>query len=399
MSAAAPLTPSRAVLLGHATVTLPVLIVVLILAGMGALLFGAPGALGGTLLGSCVLGWPVWAWAIRRWRRNTAARVTDTSQLERLAVATGLIGPTGSVFAQAETTWKVPLVWGMLVGGLAFLVAFVVLTSGSSTTLAIGAFVVGCLTLAAAISFDLRRSNTVLARLGLLGALFAAVGLLALRQIPAPAWVAAAVETFVTVFAFCLLGLLIWMPASGRARQRWTAAGLLAVIAISLVAAYASSTATRLGAVQTSERSPAIPLATPKLIASWASFGTGSNLTPTTLTDGLQITDVNVGTRTVARAGDSLTVRYIMWLSNGKQADSSDAEGGPFTFALGTGMVIQGWEEGVPGMTVGGMRRLVIPPALAYGASGTAYPSGAYVVPPNTALVFMIELLSDTPRI
>jgi FKBP-type peptidyl-prolyl cis-trans isomerase len=61
-------------------------------------------------------------------------------------------------------------------------------------------------------------------------------------------------------------------------------------------------------------------------------------------------------------------------------------------------MVIQGWDEGIPGMKVGGIRRLVIPPALAYGATGTAYPSGAYVVPPNTTLVFIVELLSDTPR-
>lgn len=398
MSAEAPVTPSRAILLGHVTVTLPALIVVAILAGVGALLFGAPGALGGTLLGSCVLGWPIWAWAIRRWRLNTAARVTDARQLERLAVATGLTGPAGSVFAQAERTWKVPLMWGLLVGGLCFLVAFVALTSGSSATFAIGAFVLGCLALAAGISFELRRSNTTLARLGLLSALFAAVGLLDLRQIPAPAWAAAAVETFVTAFAFCLVGLLIWLPASSPDRRRWTAAGLLVVIAISLVAAYASSTAPRLRGVQTSERSPEVPLATPNLTATWASFATGSNLAPTTLADGLQITDVQVGTGTLARTGDVLSVRYIMWLSSGKQADSSDAEGGPFKFTLGTGMVIQGWEEGVPGMRVGGMRRLVIPPALAYGAAGTAYPSGAYVVPPNTTLVFMIELLSDTPR-
>ena len=399
MSAEAPVTPSTAVLLGHVTVTLPALIVVAILAGVGALLFGASGALGGTLLGSCILGWPVWAWAIRRWRRTTAVRVTDTGKLERLAVATGLTGPAGSVFAQAERTWKVPLMWGLLGGAVSFLVAFAVLTAGRSTTVAIGAFVVGCLALAVGVAFDLRRSDTGLARLGLLVALFAAVGLLALRQIPAPAWAAAAGETFLTAFAFCVVGLLIWLPAGGRDRRQWTAAGLVIVIAISVVAGYASSTGPRLRSVQTSHRSPELPLATPKLTATWASFTTGSNLSPTTLTDGLQIRDVRVGTGTAAQAGDALTVRYIMWLSNGKQADSSDAEGEPFKFTLGTGMVIQGWDEGVPGMRVGGMRRLVIPPGLAYGAAGTAYPSGAYVVPPNTTLVFMIELLSASPRI
>jgi len=288
--------------------------------------------------------------------------------------------------------------WGLLVGGLSVLLAFAVLTSGSSTTIAIGAFAFGCLALAAGISFDLRRSDTPLGRLGLLVALFAAVGLLAVRQIPAPAWAAAAGETFLTAFAFCLVGLLIWLPANGRDRRRWIAAGLVVVSAISLVAAYAASTGPRLHAAQASGRSSEFPLATPKLTATWASFATGSDFRPTALPDGLQITDVKVGAGTVARVGDALTVRYIMWLSNGKQADSSDAEGGPFKFTLGTGMVIQGWEEGVPGMSVGGMRRLVIPPALAYGATGTAYPSGAYVVPPNTTVVFMIELLSDTPR-
>jgi len=337
MSAEGALTPSRAVLLGHVTVTLPAVIVVAISAGAGALLFGAPGLLGGTLLGSCVLGWPVWAWAIRRWRLNTAARVTATSQLEHLAVATGLTGPAGSVMAQAEKTWNVPPVWGLLAGGLSFLVAFALLTSGSSTTFAIGAVVCGCLALGVGIALDLRRADTPLARIGILAALLAAAAFLALPRIPAPAWAATAIGTFLTTFAVCLVGLLIWLPASGRDRRRWTAAGLLVVIAISLVATYASSTRPRLRAVQTSERSPQLPLATPKLTATWASFATGSDQTPTTLNGGLQISDFHIGTGTVAGVGDALTVRYIMWLSNGKQADSSDAGGGPFKFTLGTG--------------------------------------------------------------
>ena len=391
------MSPSRAVLLGHATVTLPWAILVGGCAGAGALLFGTPGVLGGVLLGSCVLAWPVWAWAIRRWRLNTAARVTATSQLERLAVATGLTGPAGSVLAQAERTWNVPPVWGLLVGGLSFLVAFALLTSGSSATVAIGVVVCGCWALAVGVGFDLRRSDTALARLGIFAALLAGAAFLALPRIAAPAWAATAVGTFLTAFAFSLVGLLIWLPASGRDRQTWTAAGLVLVIAISLVAAYASNAGPRLRVAQTSQRSPQLPLATPKLIATWASFATGSDQTPTTLADGLQISDAQLGTGSVARAGDALTVRYIMWLSNGKQADSSDAEGGPFKFTLGTGMVIQGWDEGMPGMRVGGTRRLLIPPALAYGATGTAYPSGAYVVPPNTTLVFIVELLSDTP--
>jgi len=116
------------------------------------------------------------------------------------------------------------------------------------------------------------------------------------------------------------------------------------------------------------------------------------------MADGLQITDVTTGSGTVARSGDVLTVRYIMWLSDGKQVDSSDAAGESFTFTLGTGMVIQGWDEGLLGMAAGGTRRLVIPPPLAYGDRGATTASGVYVVPPNTTLVFYIRLLSDTPN-
>ena len=140
---------------------------------------------------------------------------------------------------------------------------------------------------------------------------------------------------------------------------------------------------------------PGIAIASPKVNASWASFATGADKPHRTTPDGLQISDVETGSGTVARTGDLLTVRYIMWLSDARQADSSDASGSPFKFTLGTGMVIQGWEEGVPGMAVGGTRRLVIPPNLAYGDRGVANASGVYVVPPNTTLVFIVQLVSD----
>ena len=193
-----------------------------------------------------------------------------------------------------------------------------------------------------------------------------------------------------------LVGLLLWLPEKGRDRRRWTAIGVVLISCVSLIASYAAAGATRTGPARTSA-TPSIAVASPKVKATWASFTTGSYATPRTTADGVQTTDVEIGSGTVARANSVLTVRYIMWLSDGAQVDSSDAAGAPFKFTLGTGMVIRGWDEGVPGMAVGGTRRLVIPPALAYGASGAANSSGAYVVPPNATLVFIIQLQSESP--
>ena len=210
-----------------------------------------------------------------------------------------------------------------------------------------------------------------------------------------PAWAAALLGTFITVFAFCLLALLVWLPAERR-RQRSSAIGLLLVFTISMVAAFASAGLV-IREASSNSTTGGIEIASPKVNATWASFTTGSNKTARMMADGLQITDVDVGTGPVARTGELLTVRYIMWLTDGKQVDSSDAGGGPFKFTLGTAMVIQGWDEGIPGIGVGGTRRLVIPPALAYGDRGAANESGAYVVPPRATLVFIVQLLSDTP--
>lgn len=178
----------------------------------------------------------------------------------------------------------------------------------------------------------------------------------------------------------------------------WAAGGsVVGVVAVGLFGAYAANTETRIATLRATAHSTQPSNTSKKPTATWASFTTGTNLTPTTLSDGLQITDVQTGTGRIVRIGDLLSVRLIMWLGNSQQADSSDAEGGPFQFTLGTGMVIKGWDEGVPGMRVGGIRRLVIPPALAYGASGASDSSGAYVVPPNTTLVFIIQLISAAP--
>lgn len=131
-------------------------------------------------------------------------------------------------------------------------------------------------------------------------------------------------------------------------------------------------------------------------MSSWATFGLGADRPHQTLADGLQITDIDSGSPTRARAQDEITVRYVIWLSDGTQVDSSDLHSQPFKFTLGTGFVIHGWDEGIPGMGVGGIRRLVVPPALAYGPNGVANNSGGFAVPPNATLVSVIWLVSLT---
>jgi FKBP-type peptidyl-prolyl cis-trans isomerase len=108
----------------------------------------------------------------------------------------------------------------------------------------------------------------------------------------------------------------------------------------------------------------------------------------------LKIEDVKEGKGEAAVAGDSLTVHYTGWLTDGTEFDSSKNSGQPFPFTLGAGQVIPGWDQGVAGMKVGGVRKLTIPPDLAYGAGGT--PDGT--IPPNATLVFEVEIVSiDKP--
>ena len=118
-----------------------------------------------------------------------------------------------------------------------------------------------------------------------------------------------------------------------------------------------------------------------------------------TYPDGLRVVDLRVGTGDVAKPGVNAEVQYTGWLTNGTQFDSSRQVGRTsFTFVIGQGQVIAGWDEGVPGMKVGGKRKLIIPGALAYGASGQTDPNtGATIIPPNATLVFDIELISVKP--
>ena len=102
----------------------------------------------------------------------------------------------------------------------------------------------------------------------------------------------------------------------------------------------------------------------------------------------LVIKDLKKGTGPAAKTGDTVTVQYVgVNYANGRQFDASWDRGQPFSFQLGAGMVIPGWDQGVVGMKVGGRRELIIPPDLAYGAQG-APPD----IPPNATLVFVIDL-------
>jgi FKBP-type peptidyl-prolyl cis-trans isomerase FkpA len=104
---------------------------------------------------------------------------------------------------------------------------------------------------------------------------------------------------------------------------------------------------------------------------------------------GLRYQDLEKGNGTEATAGKSVQVHYTGWLPNGEKFDSSHDRNEPFSFTLGAGQVIAGWDEGVAGMKVGGRRKLVIPPDLAYGTAG-APPD----IPPGATLVFDVELLN-----
>lgn len=114
-----------------------------------------------------------------------------------------------------------------------------------------------------------------------------------------------------------------------------------------------------------------------------------SSASATTNPDKLEIKDLKVGTGPKVTNGRKITVHYTGWLTNGKKFDSSLDRSEPFTFRIGGGEVIQGWEKGIEGMQVGGKRKLTIPPSLGYGARDV----GNGLIPANSTLVFEVELL------
>jgi FKBP-type peptidyl-prolyl cis-trans isomerase len=126
------------------------------------------------------------------------------------------------------------------------------------------------------------------------------------------------------------------------------------------------------------------------------SFAEGASITPVTFPDGLKIVDLKVGDGASVPTGSAVTVQYTGWLADGKKFDSSRDRGQPICAILAASAqpqgdcfpVVPGWNEGVPGMKVGGRRKLIIPPALGYGDQGQPP-----VIPPGATLTFTIEVV------
>lgn len=123
-------------------------------------------------------------------------------------------------------------------------------------------------------------------------------------------------------------------------------------------------------------------------VAAARQLGTPTDSPVVAAESGLRYIDVEPGEGDLAKAGDTVSVHYTGWLVNGTKFDSSKDRGTPFQFALGARRVIKGWDEGVAGMKVGGVRKLIIPPELGYGSRGAGS-----AIPPNATLIFEVELL------
>ncbi|HTH95422.1 MAG TPA: FKBP-type peptidyl-prolyl cis-trans isomerase [Rhodocyclaceae bacterium] len=111
-------------------------------------------------------------------------------------------------------------------------------------------------------------------------------------------------------------------------------------------------------------------------------------MSTTTTASGLIIEEIVEGDGATAAVGQTVSVHYTGWLTDGTKFDSSKDRNEPFEFPLGRGWVIRGWDEGVQGMKIGGTRKLTIPPEIGYGERGAGG-----VIPPNATLVFEVELL------
>jgi peptidylprolyl isomerase len=172
------------------------------------------------------------------------------------------------------------------------------------------------------------------------------------------------------------------MSSGGRKRS----AGVLAlVVGLGLVATVAAACG---GNGDEASPTPSASL-TPSVSGTQAAGGPPAvSGEPTTTASGLQFIDIKVGDGNSPQTGQTVVVHYTGWLAGGTKFDSSVDRGQPFSFIIGTGKVIKGWDEGVATMKVGGKRRLIIPPELGYGAGG--YPP---IIPGNAQLIFDVELL------
>ena len=176
-------------------------------------------------------------------------------------------------------------------------------------------------------------------------------------------------------------------------RSRWLAISIV-VLAL-LVSCGEPNPSETPGAapLPTTTASPTPTVPEPSPLASAANISTPCTKGQTkTVAGGLKIKDLKCGSGAEAERGSSIEVKYVGKLSSGKVFDSSAKHGGkPLPVRIGFQAVIPGWDEGVPGMRVGGVRQLIIPPALAYGSSG------AGPIPPNSTLDFTITLVAVSP--
>ena len=116
-------------------------------------------------------------------------------------------------------------------------------------------------------------------------------------------------------------------------------------------------------------------------------FSEGASAAPVGAAGGLQYVDLAPGAGTPIAVGQCITMQYTGWLADGTKFDSSKDRTGGFPVAIGTGQVIKGWDQGIPGMKLGGRRRLIIPPSLGYGATANGK------IPANSTLIFLVEVV------
>ncbi len=200
---------------------------------------------------------------------------------------------------------------------------------------------------------------------------------------------------FVLVSVFALLAAVVMADDAPKADSTKPATELKADTAkvVEAVKADSAKAAAEVKAVPAKAAEVGVEKATKSKAVKAAEAKKGGDWVTTK--SGLKYTDEAVGTGDLAAAGTKVEVHYTGWLDEagkkGKKFDSSVDRGQPFSFALGAGQVIRGWDEGVAGMKVGGKRTLVIPPDLGYGARGAGG-----VIPGNSTLIFDVELLKVT---